>query len=105
MDDKKRYFLKMTVLCFSFRSDNIQNYILDKIKDNEKSKKHFHKLNLKKNEISKILARKNFRIIKSYYVLNMPLLFHFKIFRSSEQKNFNEHLQKKVTRLNFIFFF
>ena len=45
---------------FSFRSDNIQNYILDKIKDNEKSKKHFHKLNLKKNEISKILARKKF---------------------------------------------
>ena len=103
LDETKRILKDDGLLCFSFRSDNIQNYILDKIKDNEKSKKHFHKLNLKKNEISKILARKNFRIIKSYYVLNMPLLFHFKIFRSSEQKNFNEHLgRKKGYSLNFI---
>ena len=41
LDETKRILKDDGLLCFSFRSDNIQNYILDKIKDNEKSKNIF----------------------------------------------------------------
>ena len=81
------------ILCFSFRLDNIQNYILDNLKENKKNdKKLFHKLNLKEKEIIKILQRFNLNIIDKKFVTNMPLLFHFKIFRNNKQKHFNEHL-------------
>jgi SAM-dependent methyltransferase len=102
-----RRILKINgLLCFSFRSDNIQNLILDIIKDNKphsNTERKFHKLNLKEDEIIKILKKNNFDILKKEYVTNMPLLFHFKIFRSREQKNFNEHLGRRDGyNLNFL---
>lgn len=91
------------VLCFSFRLDNIQNLILDKLKEKKSvSKKLFHKLNLKENEILDILREYNLEIIKKEFVTNMPLLFHFKIFRQKKQKIFNEHLGRaEGYQLNF----
>ena len=101
--ETKRILKKNGILCFSFRADNIQNYILDKIKNKKKENIKFHKLNLKKEEIEKILEGNNLKIIKNFYVLNMPLLFHFHIFRSSDQKKFDEHLgRKKGYSLNII---
>ncbi len=81
------------ILCFSFRLDNIQNFILDKLKENKKNdNKLFHKLNLKEKEIVKILKKFDLDIIEKKFVTNMPLLFHFKIFRDTKQKKFDEHL-------------
>lgn len=94
--ETRRILKKDGILCFSFRADNIQNLILDKIKDKKNENKKFHKLNLKKKEIEKILKFYNFIILKNYYVLNMPLLFHFKIFRSTGQKKFDEHMGRKI---------
>jgi len=101
--ETKRILKNSGILCFSFRADNIQNLILDTIKGKKDSKSKFHKLNLKKNEIEKILNDKGLKIIKSHYVVNMPLLFHFKIFRSQDQKSFDEHIgRKKGYSLNLI---
>lgn len=94
--ETKRILKKGGVLCFSFRSDNIQNYILDKIKNKKnKDNTYFHKLNLKENEIRDILKKFEFKVLKKEYVVNMPLLFHFKIFRSKEQRKFNEHIGRR----------
>ena len=94
--ETKRILKDNGILCFSFRADNIQNFILDKIKNKKSNQvKKFHKLNLKSSEIVKILEENNFNILKNSFVVNMPLLFHFKIFRSIHQKNFNEHIGRK----------
>ena len=104
--ETRRILKKSGFLCFSFRSDNLQNLILDKIKDKKihsNNVRKFHKLNLKEDEIIKILKRNNFDVLKKEYVTNMPLLFHFKIFRSKEQKKFNEHLARRDGyNLNFL---
>ena len=71
---------------------------MDKIKNensNPDINKKFHKLNLKENEIIEILKENKLKILEKKYVTNMPLLFHFKIFRSNDQKTFNEHLGRK----------
>ena len=94
--ETKRILKKNGILCFSFRADNLQNYILDKIKTKNNSKNtEFHKLNLKEDELIKLLKFYNLEIIEKEYVVNMPLLFHFKFFRSKEQKEFNEHLGRR----------
>ena len=94
--ETKRILKKNGILCFSFRTDNIQNYILDKIKNKKKEKNNsFHKLNLKENEIQSILKELELKVIEKEYVVNMPLLFHFKIFRSKEQQMFNEHVGRR----------
>jgi SAM-dependent methyltransferase len=96
-NETKRILKINGILCFSFRADNLQNLILDKIK-NRKTKdqnKKFHKLNLKEKEILDLLHCHNFEVLEKEYVINMPLLFHFKIFRSKEQKKFDEHLARR----------
>ena len=93
--ETKRILKHSGILCFSFRADNIQNLILDTIKGKKSSKSKFHKLNLKRNEIEKILNDEGLRIIKSHYVVNMPLLFHFKIFRSQTKKILMNMLEEK----------
>ena len=50
-----------------------------------------------------ILREYNLEIIKKEFVTNMPLLFHFKIFRQKKQKIFNEHLGRaEGYQLNFL---
>jgi len=95
--ETKRILKKNGILCFSFRADNFQNYILDKkIKNSNKLENtKFHKLNLKEDELIELLKEFNFKILEKEYVINMPLLFHFKIFRSKAQKKFNEHIGRR----------
>lgn len=95
--ETKRILKKDGVLCFSFRADNFQNFILDRIIKNKKTSENtkFHKLNLKEKEITDLLKELGLQIIEKEYVINMPLLFHFKIFRSANQKKFNETLGRR----------
>lgn len=104
LNETMRILKKGGILCLSFRLDNIQNFILDKIKDKQREgNKHFHKINLKETELKDILKKYNLTFLKKYYVTNMPLLFHFKLFRSMRQKQFNEHLgRREGYKLNFI---
>ena len=103
--ETKRILKTNGILCFSFRADNVQNLILDKIKQNKNlniKNNKFHKLNLNKTEILGLLKNHEFEVLKHYYVTNMPLLFHFKFFRSSNQKQFDEHVgRKEGYQLNF----
>jgi SAM-dependent methyltransferase len=105
LSESKRILKDDGNLFFSFRVDNLQNLILDKLKSrkNYKDNIEFHKLNLKEKELTKILSDLNLKIIKTFYIINMPLLFHFKIFRSRKQKKFNEHVGRRDGySLNFI---
>ena len=88
------------ILCASFRADNIQNKINDflydyknkKITSKENDALQFHKLNLNKKELSKLFMDAGFDIISISPVVNMPILYKFKFFRSKKHKIFNESL-------------
>lgn len=94
--ETKRVLKKGGYVCASFRADNIQNKLVDYLtlrKQREitkKSPKKFHKLNLTKDEFSFLFSSKGFNVISVDPVVNMPLLYKFKIFRHSSQKVFNE---------------
>lgn len=90
-----RVMKKGAKICASFRADNIQELIVDYIRKNKNSKNlHFHKLNLKKKEFIDLFKKHNFNIKKVYSVQNMPFLYKFKMFRSKEQKEFNENVAR-----------
>ena len=83
-------------LCASFRADNIQTRLTDwlaalKFKNNLNSSKVFHKMNLTRYEIEDLFKRAGFMIDVVKPVENMPILYKFSIFRSSEHKKFDEH--------------
>lgn len=93
-------------LCASFRADNIQNYFIDiKKEQSEKLKLKgkgckaqfdcFHKLNLNRSELVQQFNRAGFDIEKVIPVENMPLLYHFPVFRATEQKRFSESLGRQ----------
>ncbi len=95
-------------LCASFRADNIQNRIVDKLADRKKaptaktSEKKFHKINFTEKEIIKFIEDANFTIEHIYPVENMPLLYKFSLFRHRDHKVFNEALgRKQGYKLNF----
>lgn len=90
------------ILCFSFRSDNISNLMLDRLKRNNGQNLKFHKLNLKEKELFFFCKNNNLEVINTYYVVNMPILFHFSFFRKKSQKKFNETLARvEGYKLNF----
>ena len=79
-------------LCASFRSDNIQELIVDIIRGEANSEeKKFHKLNLKKNEFKNLIEKSGFKINKIFSVQNMPFLYKFSFFRSPDHRKFNEN--------------
>jgi SAM-dependent methyltransferase len=83
-------------LCASFRSDNIQNAIIDWLAEHkEKERAHksrlFHKMNLTKKEFADLLTRHGFIVHQLYPVENFPFLYKFRRFRALSQKTFNEH--------------
>lgn len=98
-----RILKKGGILCFSFRADNLQNLILDKFKSKKKEQnENFHKLNLTEKEIINILKSFDLEVLDKEYIVNMPLLYQFKIFRSKNQKKFNEHIGRRDGyKLNF----
>ena len=80
LNETLRILNKNGLLCFSFRSDNIQNYILDNYikKKNSDSNLNFHKLNLNEQELINLTENMNLKILSKYYVVNMPLYFILK---------------------------
>ncbi len=88
-------------LCASFRADNIQNRIVDKLADRKKDKaaenkeRKFHKINFTEKEIIRYVEDADFIIERIYPVENMPLLYKFKFFRHQDHKIFNESLGRK----------
>jgi SAM-dependent methyltransferase len=79
-------------LCASFRADNIQELIVDWIrKDNKNKHQEFHKLNLSKKEFSKLFEDNGFSVENIFSVQNMPFLYKFKFFRSTDHKVFDEN--------------
>jgi len=91
------------ILCCSFRADNIQNLVIDLLKSKPASGKAFHKLNLKKNELEELLDAASFELVSIEPVQNVPLLYHFSIFRHASQKSKNEQLfRSSGPKLNFV---
>ncbi len=91
-------------ICASFRADNLQELIIDWLrKDKNLENKEFHKLNLTKKEFILLFENHGFEVENVFDVLNMPFLYKFKFFRSSNQKNFNENkAREEGFKLSFI---
>ncbi len=90
-------------VCASFRADNLQNRINDYLAGRSERGDFFHKLNLTKKEFTKLLSDSGFRVKELHLVVNMPLLYKFRIFRHKDHKEFNENLERKEGyRLSFL---
>ncbi|WP_461209864.1 class I SAM-dependent methyltransferase [Desulfocurvus sp. DL9XJH121] len=93
------------VLCASFRCDNMTTRIMDRIRERESPSdpcaREFHKLNLTEAEFRAVLRRGGFCVDSMHYVVNMPVLYKFCIFRHKRHKVFDEHLMRREgARLN-----
>ena len=82
-------------LCASFRADNLQNKINDSLSGRDNLSEYFHKLNLTKKEFSDLLTNAGLIVEEVHTVVNMPLLYKFRIFRHKRHKEFNENLGRK----------
>jgi len=84
-------------LCASFRADNIQNRINDWLASRHKKQQQasadalqFHKANIDYNEFKRLITQHGFEVKDILPVVNMPLLYKFKLFRARGHKDFNE---------------
>lgn len=109
LDETHRILKKDGILCASFRADNLQNWMLDKISEKnilvlqKTQKKHFHKANFTIRDIKKILYKSHFEVISISMEFNMSFLFKMKIFRPKAQKVFDEKFGRNIGyRLNFL---
>ena len=88
-------------LCASYRSDNLHNWLIDKLAERKGSGsametlRHFHKMNLNRNELLGFFREAGFFIDEVYPVENMPLLYKFGVFRAAGHKTFNESLGRR----------
>ena len=101
--ETKRILEKDGILVCSFRADNINTRISDwlRAKESRHAQREFHKLNLTKKEFNDILTKNGFSILKIEPVVNMPILYKYKLFRHKKHKIFNEHIgRKEGYRLN-----
>lgn len=85
-------------LCASFRADNIQTRISDLLADirSRKTPKDshsqvFHKMNLTRRELVEVFTNNGIQVETIEPVINMPIFYKFRIFRSHAQKDFDEH--------------
>ena len=88
-------------VCASFRADNIQTLLTDRWYEHLAGRKgvktapdKFHKMNLKESEFIDLFKKAGFIIEGVYPVVNMPLLYKFRFFRSKRHKVFNENLAR-----------
>lgn len=88
-------------VCASFRADNIQTKLTDwladrRAKNNNGGKvgRAFHKMNLTKKEYRQLFERAGFVVDTVLPVENMPILYKFRLFRSTSHKRFNEELAR-----------
>lgn len=87
-------------VCASFRADNLQTKITDWMtefssnRNGGSSRKHFHKLNLTRNEFVELFECAGFTVRSIENVVNMPFLYKFKFFRAKDHKSFNENIAR-----------
>lgn len=86
------------LVCASFRADNIQTKLTDYLADrnakkrgSENKTRAFHKMNLTRSELGQLFTRAGFDIDFVGPVENMPILYKFAMFRSSDHKEFDEN--------------
>lgn len=92
INETYRVLKKGGKICASFRADNVQEFIIDWInQDKQLINKEFHKLNLKKKEFISLFQNNGFKIDKVFSVQNMPFLYKFSFFRSTDHKKFDEN--------------
>lgn len=83
-------------LCASFRTDNLQNRLIDwHAAQKAKGPKpggpgQFHKLNLTKREYEALLTRAGFSVERTWAAQNYPFLYKYPLFRAAEQASFDE---------------
>lgn len=85
-------------VCASFRADNIQTRLTDRLADKRSKGKGdgnkartFHKMNLTRTEYEQLFKRAGFEIDFILPVENMPILYKFAFFRSRGHKQFDEN--------------
>jgi len=87
-------------ICASFRADNLQTRLTDRLANikNNKSDSNdaveFHKLNLTRKEFISVFEKVGFVINKVFLVENMPILYKFSFFRARSHKKFNENIAR-----------
>lgn len=98
IQETHRVLEKDGLVCASFRADNLQTKLTDWLADRQaKSKwgenkvRSFHKMNLTRSEYEQLFTRAGFVIDFVGPVENMPILYKFVIFRSSDHKAFDEN--------------
>lgn len=96
LDETCRILQKNGILCASFRADNLQNLILDKVSEKRQnlkvnnSKKYFHKANYTIRDLKILFSKSHLEIISIDKEFNLPFLFKYRIFRHVKQKSFDE---------------
>lgn len=91
------------VLCASFRTDNLQNRLIDwhaaqregaagRDADGqaEEGPLRFHKLNLTRWEYAGLLAKAGFRVERTWAAQNYPFFYKFPLLRARTQASFDE---------------
>ena len=96
--ETRRVLEKNGLVCGSFRADNIQTKLTDWLADRNARagggvdvKRVFHKMNLTRGECMQLFTGAGFIIDFISPVENMPILYKFAIFRSTEHKKFDEN--------------
>lgn len=100
LNETRRIIKKNGLLCASFRADNIQNRLLDRIVAKQVPLSHvdppgsvtsqFHKMNYRRKELETAFSQSGFIIESIRFVENMPFLYKFSALRASDCKMFDE---------------
>ena len=98
IDETYRVLIRGGSVCASFRADNIQTRLTDWLAERggKQSNEHksFHKMNLTRTELQQLFENAGFVVESIVPAENMPLLYKFSFFRSSEHKIFDENLAR-----------
>jgi SAM-dependent methyltransferase len=87
-------------VCASFRADNIQTRLTDRlterraIKNSDSEASEFHKMNLTRSEFKRAFEKVGFNIHSIAPVENMPILYKFPFFRALKHKQFDENIAR-----------
>lgn len=98
IQETSRVLKKGGLVCASFRADNIQTRLTDWLADRKAKNKAgqdktraFHKMNLTRSEYENLFTRAGFAINFIGPVENMPILYKYAFFRSTEHEQFDEN--------------
>jgi SAM-dependent methyltransferase len=89
-------------VCASFRADNLQTRLTDWLANYRARKagvqggpKSFHKMNLTRAEYENMFRKAGFKVLNTFPVENMPILYKFALFRAASHKLFDENKARK----------